>query len=137
MNRDIKSMFCAGIMILTSLYSANSESNTNLLRSVKTNSYTPQSIYQEGSGRDPFFPKAKKEEPIKVIEPVYNIKITGISGLPQNRFATIGGYTFGKGDKAFAKINDSTNTVYIECLEVGPNSAKVKTPNGKTLELKL
>jgi len=67
---------------------------------------------------------------------VRKIKLSGISGSPDHRFAIINGKTFGKGDQIEVKIGDQRVTIH--CMEIRESSVLVSLGGiAGTLELKM
>jgi hypothetical protein len=54
---------------------------------------------------------------------IQKIKLSGISGAPDHRFAVINNTTFAKGDQTTLKIGG--NSVTIQCLEIRESSVVV------------
>jgi len=66
-----------------------------------------------------------KPQKTELPEPAWikKIKLNGITGTPDKRFAAIGSQTFEKGEKRTVKIDGQT--VIIQCLEITDSSATV------------
>ncbi len=106
--------------------------------------------FQDASGTDPFFPNAqyiknsrKRPDPVIPVKPgladdapLKALKVTGVGGIGDKRWAMLNGVTVYVGENATFQVNGRAEK--IECLEISENAVTVGIKGTETRrEIKL